>query len=260
MKHNIKIFSLFARLSFKTIFQGRFGAWLFLAGKILRFGFFLVFISVLFGKTKLIKGYSLEQVIIFFLTYNLIDTIAQALFREVYRFRPLVLFGGFDLVLTKPYHPFLRVLLGGIDFLDIFLIVPYAGLIIFFASKIPALHPLSSILYLLFIFNSILIATAFHIAVLALGIMTTNVDHTILIYRDLTSLGRFPIDIYQSPLREIFTYILPVAVIMTFPVKALFGLLNPFFIAWSFLVSLLLCFLSIKLWNYALKRYQSYGG
>ena len=260
MRHNIKIFYLFARLSFKTIFQGRFGAWLFLAGKLLRFAFFIVFISVLFGKTKLIKGYSLEQVIIFFLTYNLIDTIAQALFREVYRFRPLVLFGGFDLVLTKPYHPFLRILLGGIDFLDIFLIIPYGALIIFFASKIPNLHPLSSILYLLFIFNSILIATAFHIAVLALGIMTTNVDHMILIYRDLTALGRFPIDIYRSPLREIFTYILPVAVIMTFPGKALFGLLNPFFIVWSFLVSLLLCFLSLRLWNFALKKYQSYGG
>ncbi|MDH7475924.1 MAG: ABC-2 family transporter protein [Microgenomates group bacterium] len=232
----------------------------FIIGKLIRFVFFVFFIYILFSQTKLIRNYNFNQIIIFYLTFNLIDTLSQALFREVYRFRPLILSGNFDLVLTKPHHPFLKILLGGVDFLDVFLFIPYIGLIIYFGLKIPNIHLISVFLYILFIFNSLLITTAFHIAVLAFGILTTSVDHIIFIYRDLMSVGRFPIDIYKSPVREIFIFFIPTAVVMTFPAKILLGILTwPFFL-WSFFVSLLSLFLALRLWDFALRKYQSYGG
>jgi len=40
---------------------------------------------------------------------------AQLLFRDVYRFRPKVVSGDFDLILVKPINPLFRVLLGGAD-------------------------------------------------------------------------------------------------------------------------------------------------
>jgi len=104
------------------------------------------------------------------------------------------------------------------------------------------------------------IATAFHIIVLAMGILTTEVDHTIMIYRDMTSLARFPLDIYREPIRSIFTFVIPVGIMMGFPAKALFSLLSPQFIFLSFVISWILLFLSIKLWQYALMKYQSWGG
>ena len=48
----------------------------------------------------------------FYLCFNVVDTIGQMLFREVYRFRPLIISGGFDMVLVKPLSPLVRVLLG----------------------------------------------------------------------------------------------------------------------------------------------------
>ncbi|OGK41260.1 hypothetical protein A3A46_00975 [Candidatus Roizmanbacteria bacterium RIFCSPLOWO2_01_FULL_37_13] len=262
IKKNLKLFYLYSRYSLKTIFQARMGIILFTLGKIIRFLFLLFLIYIVFSKTRLVKGYSLNQIIIFYLTYNIIDSFSQLLFREVYRFRPQVVSGSFDLILLKPHHPFLRILVGGVDFLDLILLIPYIFLTIYFILQLPTsnLQLLSSILYLFLIINSLLIATAFHITVLALAILTTEVDHTIMIYRDMTGLGRFPLEIYKEPVRGIFTFIIPIGIMMTFPAKALFNLLSWEFILLSFVVSSLLLLFSFQLWNFALKKYQSWGG
>ena len=113
---NLKIFILLAQYSLKTTFQGKVGVVFFLAGKAVRVIFIFIFIALLFSRTRLIKGYTFDQVILFYLTYNILDTLSQILYREVYRFRPLVLSGGLDMVLLKPFHPFIRVLLGVLIF------------------------------------------------------------------------------------------------------------------------------------------------
>ena len=260
MKKTIKLFYLYAALYFKMIFQQRTGIVLFTLGKVIRFLFLFFMIYLVFSKTRLVKGYSLNQMIIFYLTFNIIDTASQLLFREVYRFRPLVVSGSFDLILLKPHHPFLRILVGGIDFLDLLLLFPYIFLTIFFISKIPNLSLLLTTSYFILIINSLLIATAFHIIVLALAILTTEVDHTIMIYRDMTSLGRFPLEIYKEPVRGIFTFLIPIGIMMSFPPKALLNLLSPISYLLSVVVSGLLLFISLKLWHLALKKYQSWGG
>lgn len=257
---SIKLFALFSHLSLKSHLQGRLGILFFLIGKIIRFLLFLSLIIFIVSKTKLIKGYTTNQAVIFFLTFNIIDTASQLLFREVYRFRPLVISGNLDHILLKPYHPFLRVLLGGIDFLDMLMLIPYLifNLFLIFTSLTPSLFNL--FLYFILILNGILIATGFHILVLAIGLMTTEVDHTIMIYRDFTSLARFPIEIYREPIRTIFTFIVPIAVMMNFPVKGLLGIINPLLILFSLLTALFINLISNYLWRLSLKKYQSWGG
>lgn len=260
IKKNLKIFKLMAQQAWKITFQARLGAVFFMVGKIVRVFFIFFFLAVIFSRTQIIKGYTFNQILLFYLTFNIIDTLSQILYREVYRFRPLVVSGGFDGVLLKPYHPFMKVLLGGIDYLDLLLVIPYIAAVIVIYLKSGPFNPLHLGLYFLFVANSLVLVTAFHIIVLALGIVTTEVDHTIMIYRDLTSMGRFPMDIYKEPVRGIFTYIIPVAVMMTVPSQALLGFLSPLFAVYSFLISLVLLFLSLRFWNYAVRRYQSWGG
>lgn len=256
---NCKIFFLFSKLSLKLISQARLGIIFFLLGKILRFLMFFFFVYFLVYKTKVLKGYGVNQAVFFYLTFNIVDTISQLLFREVYRFRPLVISGELDTVLIKPFHPFLRILVGGVDFLDLLMLIPYLLLTLFFAFKIGPLSLINLFFYLSLLINALILASAFHIFVLALGIITTEVDHAIMIYRDLTSLGRLPMEIYQEPIRSIFTFIVPVGVMMSFPSKALFGLLSPRLILFSFLLSFLLLTMSLKFWRLAIKKYQSWG-
>lgn len=257
---NVKIFFLLAKYSLKTTFQSPLGIILFTIGKLIRFSMFFLFVYYLISNTKLLAGYSLTQTIIFYLTYNIIDSLAQLLFREVYRFRPLVISGELDSILLKPYHPFLRILVGGVDILDLIISFIYMLLAGYFIIQIPQVTIIQIVLYIALIFNALIIATGFHIAVLALGILSTEVDHTIMIYRDITKMGTFPIDIYQQPIRFLLTFIIPIGIMLTMPVKGLLGILNTELYLLSFLIATAILSASLLFWNYALRCYQSWGG
>ena len=206
--------------------------------------------------TKTLAGYNLNQSVMFFITFNLIDVIAQFFFREVYRFRPLVVSGDFDHVLLKPVNALFRVLMGGADVIDLITLPPLFFATIYVGGLLsPSLAEVC--IYLLLLVSGFLITTAFHIIVISFGIITLEVDHTIMIYRDLSSMGRFPIDIYKEPLKSILTYFIPVALMMSFPAKGLMGLVGPLGIIISVGISVAALIISLRFWEYALKQYTS---
>ncbi len=255
-----KYFTIWLRLTEGTTqiaFSSRLGAAIFIFGKLLRFVFFFFFILILFSKTKSIAGYTFWQMIFFFLTFNIIDTIPQFLFRDVYRFRGQIVNGYFDHVLLKPMSPLFKALLGGSDIFDLFIIVFLLIVLFVVFPHLGAVPPLHIVLYILLIINACLIALAFHIIVLCLGIITTEVDNTIMLYRDVTQMGRFPVEIYKEPVRGILTFVIPVGIMMTFPMKALFGLFTFPALVVAFGVSITLLTLSLFFWRYALKQYAS---
>lgn len=260
MKKAWKIFLLFTTYSFKITFRHKTGIILFMLGKLIRFGMFFLFVYYLVSNTKLLAGYTLAQTIIFYMTFNIIDTASQLLFREVYRFRQLVISGELDTILVKPYHPFLRILIGGVDILDVIILVVYIVIAGFFITQLPAFSFIQILLYISLLINALLIATSFHIAVLALGILTTEVDHTIMIYRDMTRLGTFPIDIYKQPIRFLFTFVVPIGIMVSIPVKSLLDVLTFPWYAASFAFGILSVVIALQFWDYALRKYQSWGG
>ncbi|MBI2039968.1 ABC-2 family transporter protein [Candidatus Microgenomates bacterium] len=252
-----KVWLRFAINGFQTQLNNRFALTIFLIGKILRFAIFTLFIVILVSKTKALAGYSLDQTIFFFLSFNLIDIISQLLFREVYRFRQAVVLGTFDFYLVKPINSLYRSLMGGPDLIDFITLIPLFGAIVFYMSRLQMISLPSTVLYLGLIGVGFTIALSFHILVLALAVLTTEVDHAIMMYRDIVGMGRFPIDIYREPLRGFLTFIIPVGLMMSFPAKAFLGLLSPALIIYSIVFALFLLFFSLKIWNYSLKQYSS---
>lgn len=228
----------------------------FLIGKIIRFIVFGAFILFLLQGTKTLAGYNLNQALFFYLTFFLIDTTSQFLFREVYRFRPYIISGSFDLILLKPMNPLFRVLMGGADAIDLLTLPPLIYLVFHFGSLLSP-SVLHTTYYILLVINGLILAAAFHVAVLAFGIITLEIDHTVMIFRDLESLARFPIDIYKQPLQGIITYFIPIGLMITIPAKAFLGLLTPGGVAASLGFGILVIFLSLRFWNFALTKYTS---
>lgn len=252
----LKIWWLMSKNSFITVFYSKVALAIFLTGKVLRFGFFLVFLFFLIKGTNNLAGYNLNQTLFFFLTFNVVDVISQFLFREVYRFRPQIVSGDFDLVLAKPINALFRSLMGGADVIDLITIPPLIYAVIYVGQMLnPTL--IHVLIYIVLLLNGLLIATAFHIVVLALAILTLEIDHSIMIYRDLVSLGRFPVDIYKEPLRGALTYFIPVAIMVTLPAKFFFGLVSWPGVLAALLVSLAALFIATRFWNYALRYYTS---
>jgi len=255
-----KYFFIWAKVSlasFQISLASRWTAIVFILGKTLRFIFFMGFIWILVKNAQNLAGYNVDQVIFFFLTFNLVDIISQFLFREVYRFRQKIVSGDFDLVLVKPLNSLFTVLMGGADILDLITIPPLIVLIGIFAAKLGSLSFWNILGYGAFILNSVLIAASFHIVVLAIGVLTTSVDHTIMIYRDLSSMGRIPIDFYREPIRGILTFVIPIGIMMAVPAKFMIKIINPFIIFYAIFFSLFSLVVAARFWNFALKRYSS---
>ena len=201
-------------------------------------------------------GYSGNQIIFFFLSFNLVDVVTQFLYRQVYSFRPMIVKGDFDLVLVKPVNALFRVLMGGSDLVDLVTIPPLIILIIIYGAS---LNPdfTQVITYFILMINALLIGTAFYVAILAFGIVTTEIDHSVMIYRDLTNLGKLPIDIYGKPLRVFLTYFIPIGVMMTVPGRAIMGLTTPVGIIISLFVGIVFVVLALRFWKFALTKYTS---
>ncbi len=235
-----------------------FAAIFFTLGKIVRFLLFFVFIFVVVHSTNNLAGYNPHQVIFFFLVFNIIDTSAQFLFRAVYGFRPLVVRGEFDFYLTKPLPSFFRPLFHWADVLDLVVLVPLWIFSIYFVfSRGLVGEPIHLVYFLILYLASLLIAFAFHLFVASVCVMTTEIDHMILVYRDLINMTRFPVDIYPQGIRWILTFVIPVAVMITVPAKALLGLVSFWGVMAVFIASLVLALASFKFWQFALTHYSS---
>lgn len=173
-------------------------------------------------------------------------------------FRPLVVQGGFDYLLVQPANPLFRSLTRFTDIFDFVTIFPLALYISWYVSSQHLFTSITSIIFFVtLIFNAFLIGTAAHIAILAIGILYLEVDSALWIYRDLTAMGRFPIEVYKEPVRSALTFIIPLGVMFLFPAKALFGQLSITLLITSLIVGPALTYLSLKFWQHALSRYSS---
>lgn len=256
MKKYLKVWWLMSRNSFLAILYAKIAVLIFLSGKILKFSFFVLFLYFLVSGSESLAGYNVNQAIFFFLTFNLLDVLGQFLFREVYRFRQLIVSGDFDLILVKPISALFRSLLGGADIIDLITVPPLIMAVIYVGHLLdPSILHIAY--YILLVINGLIIAAAFHIAVLAFGIVSTEVDHAVFIYRDLMNLGRLPVGIYREPIKSIITYLVPVGIMITVPARGLMGLVSTGGVIFSLGLGLVSIFVATKLWNRALKLYTS---
>lgn len=251
-----RLWKMMTKNSFLVMMSQKLLFFMFLTGKVLRFIFFLMFLYFLVSGTGSVAGYSAQEMIFFYLTFNLVDVLGQFLYREVYRFRPLLVSGDFDLVLTKPMNPLFRVLMGGSDVIDLTTLPFLLWAVIYVGGKFdPTMSEV--LVYVVLILNGLIIATAFHIATLAMGMRTLEIDHTVMIYRDVLNLGKLPVDIYKEPLRAILTFVVPVGIMVTLPAKTFLGFSGGVVVFIAFVVSGLSIVFALKFWRYSLRYYTS---
>jgi ABC-2 type transport system permease protein len=258
MKKYIRIWKRLAMMGFKIQTSHPLSSSGYLLGKFLRLTFFLVFLVAIFKHTQALAGYTLEEVALFFLTFNIVDMLAQLFFRGIYGIRALIREGDFDYFLIQPANVLYRVAFNTVDFLDVATVLPVLGVTWYVLKHIPGgIDPLRLLLYILLCINGMLIAMAIHIAVAALAVYTQELENTIWIYRDVMTLGRFPADIYGPHLRAVLTFVIPVAVMISFPARAFLGRLNPLWLVHAFLMGISGVALSLYFWRFATRRYTS---
>jgi ABC-2 type transport system permease protein len=257
MKRYFKLWWFFTKNTTNLALQSRFGSVFFMIGKFIRFFMLFYFLYILLSETKTLAGFNLYEIIFFYATFNIIDVIPQLLLRETYRFRYYVIQGFLDYILTKPMSPLFRSLFGGSDVLDIPMLLLSVGFLVYAGMNIGPITFIGVLLYLILVFNAVIIAFSVHIFILGFGIMTADIDNSVMLYRDITRMGQIPVDVYKAPVSFIITFILPVGIMMSFPVKALLGLLSWPMVLIAFIFAGVFLLSSLWFWQFSLKQYQS---
>ena len=251
-----KVWWIMSRNALSGAIYSKLSFLIFLLGKVVRFNFFVLFLFYLVKGTGSLAGYDINQTIFIFLTFNVIDIVGQFLFREVYRFKPLILGGDFDLILVRPTSSLFRGLMGGADFIDLFTI-PILFVVLYFVGM--NFHPQVGdvLIYLLLLINGLMITAAFHIFILGLYVRFLELDYVLWLYRDLLNLGKLPVGVYKQPLRDILVYLVPVATMITVPARAMMGFVSFWGVIVSILIGIVGILVSMRFWKYSLKYYTS---
>lgn len=254
----IKIWLMFTSRATQAQLLTSWGGILFIIGKVVRFLLFFVFLFSVLSSAETLAGYNREQVIFFFLVFNVVDIMIQFLFRGVYQFRFRVVSGEYDIDLLKPLPSFFHPIFGWTDIFDFVVLVPLWTYFLWFIFT-NSLFPDSGYLILFFVLlvNSLFLGFGIHLFVCSVCVITTKIDHLVQVYRDLTNMARFPTDIYRKGIQYILTFTIPVVILITIPAKALIGLLSWPWVALSFLISGVFLWGSLRFWRYALTRYSS---
>ena len=254
-----RVWLLLGKMRFREYYiESRLHSIFLISGKFVRFSFFLIFIIALLTKTQNLAGFGLYQTILFFMTFNLIDITSQFLLRGAYSIQWNINKGQFDLSLTQPISVLFRMAFDIIDLLDLATLFPVLAVLGFVIARLSSQITFSGfLLYLLLCLNALLVALAIHILIISFSILTQEVTSEIWIYRDLMNMGRFPIDIYSKSVQFVLTFLLPIAVMVSFPTKVLLGVLSWQWIMFSFLIGSIFIILSLKFWQFALKNYSS---
>jgi ABC-2 type transport system permease protein len=253
-----QVWWLTAANALQVAFVNRWSNVLFLFGKTLRVSMSLLFFYLLKNQGVTVAGYTTDQVIVFFLTYQLIDIIAQMLFRGVYTFGQLIRTGEFDFLMAKPMSPLFRALTGRPDVDDAIFLIPTLAVSWWVLAQLNVtITVTSAVWYVLLLMNSLLIVAGLHIIVLALGVLTMEVDNLIWTYRDLSRLGQFPVTMYLEPMRTALFFILPIGFMVTIPAQILMGLPPTYSVLITTIMGVTFFWGSLWFWNWALRKYSS---
>jgi len=254
----IRIWRQLSSLAIGSYWSNRIDSAAYLAGKVFRFGFFLLMIISLFSFTDELAGYSKYEVVLFFLTFNLIDVLSQALFRGIYAFRGDIQRGNFDFVLSKPVNPLFYSLSRLTDILDILFLAPIILLIIYVMGKLPSLPgPTQVLLYVALVLAGMVIILGIHILSASITIWKIESENFIWLYREAMTIGRFPPEVYSPTIRALFTFIVPVIIAVAFPVKAVLHTLDWRWILFAMVYAAGFLGFSLLVWKASLKAYSS---
>lgn len=225
----------------------------------LEIAIFIFFISFIFSFTKNLNGWDKNHVLLLVGISQLVTALYNFLFRRsVNRFPDLVRNGDLDLLLTKPIN---AQLYSSFRYTKPFEILNIATGIIIAAY---ALHQIGSsfglfnwLLLLVGIICGVLVLYSICFSFTMLAFWSPKLNSASSILEIITTPLTLPTDIYGQPMSFIITFVIPIGLVVTVPVKLFLGTISTYFVLVEVLLTVVFFYACTRLWNYAVRGYTS---
>lgn len=259
MAHYIRVYTTLLHMNFSLLLAYRGN---FINSLISSLGwaiFSIVMVYLLTERAPVVYGWTRNDFFIFTGVYNVFVGIFHLLFsRNFGRFSEVIHFGYLDSLLIKPIDSQFLLSFWHIDYTSIFRII-LGGV---FTAYMLSLNntPITFSLFILFLFlgciSLILLYSIWYIMV-TLMIWFTNLSNLTGLLYDITSLARYPQDIFQKAPTVLFVILFPLTLVITLPVNVLLHRGSMQHIVFFVFISFALFVISRIFWQFALRFYTS---
>ncbi|MDD3647895.1 MAG: ABC-2 family transporter protein [Candidatus Dojkabacteria bacterium] len=262
MKQLIKILKIqivLIKMNFQAMLVYRSNALLISLGSALYNIGAILFITFLFDKIPMLAGWDKWDLIFL---YGISQVFAYLYFFSIYSntgtFQKLIQSGNFDFVLTKPFSSLLFSTLQSYSFNELMSLIQPAAIVFYALSNKTYGFDLLGIFVA---FLSILIALVIAHQIIVLTLIPTfwTIENSFYrLFSETSNISSYPYEIFDTKLTKfIFFLVIPYALIINIPFRALIGELDYKLFGLEILVCSGLLVVTNMLWKWGIKNYSS---
>jgi ABC-2 type transport system permease protein len=220
----------------------------------------LINISIIFTTLDTFNGWDLSQMGLLYGMWSLTFSIYNAFGNGILDIEKNIITGKMDTLLTKPVSPLLQIICSKISTMGLGLLFFGITIVIISASKVNIEWNVFKIIYIIITsFTGGILIFSTYLILGSLAFWFIRSKSAIRVGYDIHTFSQYPIDIYSKNIKFILIGVLPYAFTNYFPVAFILGKVGIFYGVLSPIISIIIFFISIKIWNLGLKNYEGTG-
>ncbi len=259
MSKYFKIYKVFIKNAISYEAQYRANTWFKLLLSLLWTAITFLTIEIIFNQTPSIAGWSKAEIYLLSTVWLIASEIFTALFSMgLWNISSLITSGDLDIYLTKPVSTLFLVSCKQFIVRGVYRLIIKLGILVWVLYTFHmSLSLKESLIAISLLLCSVIINYAFTLIPNTFSFWLTKITNVNEVMGEIADFGRFPLSIWPKAARVIFLTILPVGFMAYVPVAAFLGRWPWYAVLYTFIFTALLFFVSVKFWNYAIKRYSS---
>ncbi|MEI6291004.1 MAG: ABC-2 family transporter protein [Chloroflexota bacterium] len=221
-------------------------------------GWELLSLNIIFNNTKTLSGWGPGELIALLGVFRLVNMMMAALlWPATEKFNAAVRDGSLDYTLLQPANSLLLVTISRItvwrvwDLLLAFILIVTG---ILWSGNMVTL--LSILYFMMLILSGCVVIYSLWVVLIGLTFWFTKFDNNVTILQALLDSGRYPSSVYPMWLQVIVTFIIPIAVATTVPLRALRGEYGISEVVLYLVIGGLSFLFASQVWKYGVRRYS----
>lgn len=205
-----------------------------------------------------VRGWTYDELLVVMGLFFAINGLRQAIIQpNLSRMAEYIRLGTLDFLLTKPISSQFMVSfrhVGIYNWLD-----PILGMGLVVFGLVRRGQPVSVgglFGFVVLGVAGVAVMYALALAVQCLAVWSIGAEGLDDVIQGVVEAARFPVDVYRGMVRALLTFIIPVALLTTFPAEALLGRASPILLAVAVAVAVALLAITSRLWTWSLRRYS----
>jgi ABC-2 type transport system permease protein len=255
---NLEVATTFLRVGALNELQYRVNFFLQLVQSVVALATALVVIALVFQHTDEIGGWSPYELLVVLGVHVLLGGVIRALVQpNMQKLMEDIREGTLDYILTKPVDGQLLVSVRQFSLWHLVDVVVGVGVIVFAVVQLRAgIGVVALAVFALAVLLGAVIVYCFWLVITVGAFWVVRMEHVAELFNGLYQAGRWPVTLYPSWLRVVFTVLVPLAFAVTVPAEALTGRAGPTTVAVAVGFTLLVVAFTRWFWRRGLRNYS----